>query len=155
MDILTAEGHFEYLLFVAHAVAVLAFDDDICHELHFDSYRAFALALLAAPSRGVEREVCRCVAHLFGQLLVGKHATDLVERLHVRNRIGARRFAERVLVNKLHILEQMHATLQAAVVAGMFGCYAAVMLLQSRVEHFAHQRRLAAAAHTGDNRQYT
>ena len=42
----------------------------------------------------------------------------------------------------------MHTAFQTAVIACVLGCNAAVVLLQGRVEHLAHQRRFAAAADT-------
>ena len=49
----------------------------------------------------------------------------------------------------------MHASAQTAIIACVLGSYAAVMFLQGRVEHLAHERRFAAAAHACDHREYT
>ena len=74
-------------------MAVLALDDDVRHELHLNGYRALALALLAAPSRGVERKVRRREAHLLRGLLVCEESAYLVERFHVRHGVRTRGFA--------------------------------------------------------------
>ena len=47
-------------------VAGFAFENEVGHELHFHRDDSRPLAFFASAALGVEREILRCVAHLFG-----------------------------------------------------------------------------------------
>ena len=90
VDVFAAIGHLQHLGLEALAVAGLALDGDVAHELHLYGDCALALALVAASAIGVEREVGWGEAHLPRQLRVGEELAYLVVGLDVCGGIGAR-----------------------------------------------------------------
>ena len=72
VDIFAAVLYFEDFGFESLPVARFAHQSNVGHELHLYCDGAFALALLAASTRRVEREISGRYTHLFGQLLLGK-----------------------------------------------------------------------------------
>ena len=103
VDGLASVVHIQHILLEALAVALLAFERDIRHELHFDGDGPLAFAYLAPPSGGVEREMCGGESHLSAQRLVGVQLAYLIVGFQVGYRVGARGLAERVLVDKLDV----------------------------------------------------
>ena len=65
------EQHIQHLLLEPLAVAAVAREGDVGHELHLDRDLSLSLALFATASLLVEGEIGRLEAHLFGQRLVG------------------------------------------------------------------------------------
>ena len=98
--------------FEAHAVASLAGQDEVCHELHLHLHRAFALTLVAASAVGIEGEESRRHAHLLCQGLRSHESADFIVGLDVRDRIGARRFADGVLIDEIHGGDGIRISLQ-------------------------------------------
>ena len=62
--------HIQHILLKAFALAVLALQHYIRHELHLYRYRSLSLAGLAPTAWGVKREMRWREAHLFAQLLL-------------------------------------------------------------------------------------
>ena len=91
-------------LFEPFAVARLAFQHEVGHELHFHRDRPFAFAFLATSAFGVEREEAGREAHLLGQRLCGEQFAYLVVGLDVGDGVAARRLADGILVHELDIL---------------------------------------------------
>src|ERR1044071_2299026 len=90
----------EHLRLEAGAAAGLAGHVDIGQEDHLHQDGTGSLALLAAPSGEVEGEGGGGVAAAAGQRLGREELPDLVERLDVGDRIGARCPADRRLVHQ-------------------------------------------------------
>ena len=110
------EAHLERLAVVALALAHLARHVDVGQEVHLDLHEPVALARLAAPALHVEREAARPVAAdlRLGQL--GEELADRREQPGVRRRVGARRAADRALVDVddlVDVLEPRDARVRA------------------------------------------
>ena len=149
-DGLVTEGHVQRVAAEAFAVAGLARQRDVGHELHLDGDGALALALLAAPAGGVEREETGVIAHLLGQLLLGEQLAYLVKGLQIGRGIAARALADGPLVDEFHGLQAAQVAGDAAVAAGHLGRLV-IVAGQGGVEDLAHQRRFARAAHAGND----
>ena len=145
-----AEGHVQRVAREAFAVASLAGERDVGHELHLDGDGAFAFAFLAAPAGRVEREEAGVVAHLLGQLLLSEQLAYLVKGFQVGGRVAARALADGPLVDELDGLQAAQVARETVVAAGSISGLVK-LARQGRVEDLAHQGRLARAAHTGDN----
>ena len=89
VDILTVELDFKHFVLEAFAMAGLALELEIGHELHGDGYSSLALALVTTSSVGIEREMPRTEAELFGQRLLCKEMTYLIIDLEICHGIGA------------------------------------------------------------------
>src|SRR6202043_3400677 len=101
----------------ALAAAHLAGDVDVGQEVHLDLDLAVALARLAASAWHVEAEAARLVA-AHARLGGPRHqVADRVEDVGVGGRVGARRAADRALVDGDHLVELLEAG-DAVVLAG-------------------------------------
>ena len=81
--------HFEYVVFEPFAATGFAHQLDVGHKLHADLDHPFALTLLAAPARDVERKMRRIHVVVFRIRLVGEKFADFVVRFDVSDRIRA------------------------------------------------------------------
>src|SRR4051794_17002216 len=98
-DVLALEANLERLAVVALAVALLTGDVDVGQEVHLDLDLAVAAADLTAPALDVEAETSRLVTARPRLLSLGEELADVVEDTGVGSRIGARRAADRRLVD--------------------------------------------------------
>ena len=118
-DGVAVELHRQRLLVVAAPVAHLALHVDVGHEVHFDAALAVALAGLAAASGHVEAEAARLVAALARLGQHGEQIADGREDLRVGGRIGARRAADRRLIDADDLVDLLGAG-ERVVRAGLF-----------------------------------
>ena len=109
VDVLAVDADVEHLGLESLAAALVAGHVDVGHEHHLDLEIAGALAGLAAAACDVEAEGAGRVPALPRQRRIGEDAPDLVERLHVRHRIRARRFADRTLVDHDDVVDRLDA----------------------------------------------
>ena len=151
MDVLAAILHVEHLRLEAHAVALVARNEDVREELHLDAHFALALACLAAPARHVEREVARGEAARFRVPGQREDLANRIERLQIRDRIRARRAADRRLIDEDDVAD-VFEPLEPAEGADA-SIPVALRPLDGGVEHVVHERRLARPAHAGHARQ--
>ena len=136
------------LAVVARALADLALDVDIGQEVHLDPQDAVPLAGLAAPALDVEGEAPRLVAaHLrLGQL--GEQVADIGKDAGVGGRVGARRAADRRLVDVddlVELLEPDDGVNRAGALPG-----AVESLGQGLVQGVEHQGRFSRPGDPGD-----
>src|SRR5205823_14362924 len=99
--------HAEHLGTIAAALALLTGDVHILEEIHFELLEPVALARLASAARHVEGERARAEAQRLRARQPRVELADLVEGLHVGDRIAARGASDRLLVdeaNALHVL---------------------------------------------------
>ena len=147
-DRLALEADLERLAVVALAVALLARHVDVGQEVHLDLDLPVAAAHLAAAALDVEREAARLVAARPRLLGLGEQLADLVEQPDVGGRVGARRAADRRLVDRDDLVELLEAG-DPPVHPGALP--RSVQPVGDRlVEHLVDQRRLARARHPGD-----
>ena len=106
------------LAVVALALADVALDLDVRQEVHLDLDDAVTLAGLAAPALDVEGEPPGLVAALVGLGQPGEPVADRRERAGVGGGVGARRAADRRLVDVDDLVEELQP-LDAVVIAGM------------------------------------
>ena len=135
----------------ALAVAVGAAQVDVGQELHLDVLEAVAAAGRAAAVAGIEAERA---GGIFAQLRLGlgcKARADFIEGTDVAGGIGARGAADRRLIDQHRGVDQLGA-LESIEFAGRLGGLA-MGLLQRRVQHVLHQRRLAGARNPGQANQ--
>src|SRR6185503_15155902 len=98
-DRLALETDVERLAVVALAVALLAGHVDVGQEMHLDLDLAVATADLASAALDVEAEAAGLVAARPRLLSLGEELADVVEDAGVGRRVGARRAADRRLVD--------------------------------------------------------
>ena len=147
-DRLALEQHFQRLAVVALALADVAGDVDVGQKVHLDLDDAVALAGLAAAALDVEREAAGLVAARLALGQAGEPFADRRERARIGRGIGARRAADRRLVDVDDLVEVLDAV--DAVVRGRGLAGAVEPPRQRLVERVDQQRRLAAAGHAGD-----
>src|SRR3989475_12907575 len=94
---------------VSPPLAFLAGDVHVLEEIHLDLLEAVALTRLAPAALDVERKRPRVEAERLGPRERGEELADLVERLHVGDRVRAGRAADRLLVDEAHALEVLDA----------------------------------------------
>ena len=99
----------ERLAVVALALADVAGDVDVGQEVHLDLDDAVALAGLAAAALDVEREAAGLVAARLGLGQAGEPFADRREGAGVGRRVGARRAADRRLVDVDDLVEVLEA----------------------------------------------
>ena len=146
------EAHLERLAVVALAVALLAGHVHVGQEVHLDLDLAVAAADLAAAALDVEREPPRLVAPRARLLGARVELADVVEQPDVGGRVGARRPADRRLVDVDDLVDLVEAA-DAPVRAGAL--LGPVQPVGHRlVEHLVHQRRLARPGDPGDRAQH-
>ena len=97
------------LAVVALSLADLAVDVDIGQELHLDLEGAVALAVLAAAALHVEAEAARAVAANPRLWDAGEELGDRAEEAGVGRRVGARRPADRALVDLDDLVDVVRA----------------------------------------------
>jgi hypothetical protein len=99
-DVAAAVVHAEHLRAEAPALAMVAAHEDVGHEVHLDLQPAHAFAGFATPARSVEAERRRVE---LGEARRGRRreqGAHVGQPLHVGERIGARRAADRRLVDE-------------------------------------------------------
>jgi hypothetical protein len=84
-------------------IALVAGDEDVGEELHLDADLALTLAGLASATRHVEREVTGGQTARLGVLGQREQLANRIERLEIRDRIRARRPADRRLIHERHV----------------------------------------------------
>ena len=104
-DVAAAVGHVEDLVAVAGAVALAALHVHVGQKLHVDLDVAVAVAGVAPPAVDVEAEMAGVVVPRAGLDRVGEDGANLVERLQVGHRIGARRAADGALIDHDHVVD--------------------------------------------------
>jgi hypothetical protein len=124
------DRHLQHLGPEALAVAVGAAQVHVGQELHLDVLEAVAAAGRAPAGAGVAAEGARLVAALARKRQLRVQVADHVERADVARRVGARRAADRRLVDEHRIAQRFDAA-QRAMRAGRLGRLAA-RLLQRR-----------------------
>jgi hypothetical protein len=104
-DGLAAELHLQRLAVVALALAGVAGDVDVGQEVHLDLQHAVALAGLAAAALDVEAEAAGRVAARAGIRQLAEPVADGREEAGVGRGVGARRAADRRLVDVDDLVE--------------------------------------------------
>src|SRR5262245_29013412 len=147
-DRLVLELDLERLAVVALALAHVAGDVDVGQKVHLDLDHAVALAGLAAAALDVEGEAAWLVAaHLgFGEL--GEPFADRREGAGIGGGVGARRAADRRLVDVDDLVEMLQA-LDRVMLAGMLARIGE-LARHGAVERLDEEGRLAAAGDAGD-----
>ena len=148
---LALDGDFEDFRAVAFAVAVLAAQIHIAQELHFHMLKARTATSGAAPIAAVETELAGGVAALLGQTGGGEQLAQRIPSAHIADRVGARGFADRRLVDKHHIAQMISA--EQAVVQTRRLCGFAKVAEQGRGQHVLNQTGLARTGHTRHTHQ--
>ncbi len=148
VDGLALVVHLERLAVVALAVAYIAGHVDVGQEMHLHLDHAVALARLAAPALHVEGEAPRAVAARarFGH--AREQVADRREESRVGGRVGARRAADRALVDVDHLVEEVEP-LDGVVVGGLGGG-AVQMMRDGVIERVVDERRFPRAGESGD-----
>ena len=108
-DRLALEQHLQRLAVVALALADVAGDVDVGQEVHLDLDDAVALAGLAAAALDVEGEAAGLVAARLGLGQAGEPLADRREGAGVGRGVGARRAADRRLVDVDDLVEMLEA----------------------------------------------
>ena len=133
---------------VALALADVTGHVNIRQKVHFNRQNAAAFAGFAASALDIEAEPPGAVAAHFGILCVGKQRADVAKHACVGGRVGARRAANRRLVDADDLIDPLHA-LDLLTLAG-----AAARTVQGGsqrfVQNFVDKRRLAGAGHAGN-----
>ena len=145
---LALDTHFQHFGSITLAVAIGAAQVDVAEELHLHMLEPRATAGGAAPVAAVEAELGRGIAALARQRRIGKQLAQRVPRADITHRVGACGLADRRLVDKHHIGQQL-GTEQAVVPARRLGG-AAEMAHQRRRQHILHQRGFAGATDPSD-----
>ena len=148
MDVLALVVDLQRLAVVALAVADVAGHVDVGQEVHLDLDHAVALAGLAAPALDVEAEAARAVAARARFRHLREQFADRRQQAGVGGRVGARRAADRRLVDVDHLVEQVEAV--DFVVRRRLGGRAVEMAGGGGVQRVVDQRRLAGAGNAGD-----
>ncbi len=110
MDRLAPVPDAQHLRLEALAVALLAGGIDVFEEIHLQLFIPVPFAALAASVGGIEGEVPWRQTAAQGFPLGGEQGADLVEGLQVGDGVGARRPADRLLVDEpyaLHMFESL------------------------------------------------
>src|SRR3546814_8711641 len=147
-DRLVLEGDLQGLAVVALALADVALHVDVRQEVHLDLDDAVALAGLAAATLHVEGEAARLVAAGVGFRQAGEPVADRREGADVGGGVGARRAADRRLVDVDDLVEVLDA-LDGGVGARV-GARLVPAARQRLVERLDEEGRLAAAGGAGE-----
>jgi hypothetical protein len=145
------DGHLQHFGAVAPPVAVRAAQVHVRQKLHLHVLEARAAASGATPVAAVEAEFGRRVAALLRQRRLREQGANRVPRAHIADRVGARRFADRRLVDENHALQMVGAEQSLVRARGLGGL--AEVTQQRRCQDVLHQRRLARAADPRDHDQ--
>ena len=147
-DRLALEGDLQRLAVVALALADVAGDVDVGQEVHLDLDDAVALAGLAAAALDVEGEAARPVAARLRLRQAGEPFADRREGAGVGGGVGARRAADRRLVDVDDLVEEFQAGERR--VRGGVLARAVQPAGDGLVDRVDQERRLAAAGDAGD-----
>src|SRR5690606_16728451 len=150
-DRLAAHARLEHLGPEALAVAVRAAQVHVGKKLHLHVLEAVAAAGRAAAVARVEAERAGRIAALAARVASGVDAADRVPGADVARRVGARRLADRRLVDHDDLADLVRA-LERAVRARRLG-RPALGLLPGGVAHVLDQRPLARAGDAGHAHQ--
>ena len=153
VDVGVVEADLQHILLEPLSVARFALQHQVGHELHLHRDGALALALLAPSALAVEAERARRVAHLLRQRLVGVELAYVVISLQVGHRVAARRLADGVLVDELHVAQVLQVAPYGDELARAFATFVQLPL-QGAVEDVAHQGRLARATDARHHRHH-
>ncbi len=151
IDVPALVAHLEHLRAEALAVALLAGHEHVGEELHLDADDAFAFAGLAAAAGHVEREVTGREAARARVLGRREELADRIERLEIRDRVRARRPADRLLIDEHGVADELDAFELA--MAADAAVPVALRALDRRVDHVVDERRLTGSAdarHAGE-----
>ena len=124
-----------------------ASDPHVGEEVHFEPSRAVSFASFAATAADVEAEPARLVAASLRLRQLGVEIANVVEDLDVRRWIGARRAADRRLIDGDQLVEMLDP-FDLAVRAG-FAKSAVEIASQGFDQYVAHQRAFARAGNPG------
>ena len=153
VHVFSLETHVQDVFLEALSVAAFTFQYKVGHELHFHGYCAFAFTFLTASAIGVETEESGRISHLLGQRKVGHELAYFVPSLDVGDGIGARAFANGVLVHELDASDLLHIALQCGKFSGAIGSLVQVTL-HAQIKDIANKAALSASAYTGYARHY-
>jgi hypothetical protein len=140
-DALAAVLHLEHLGLISAAAAGGAHQQHVREELHLDLFEAVAATGLAAAAVDVEREGGGGVAAQPGLVGGGEQPPHRIEDLGVGGRVGARRRADRALVDE-DDLGQLVGALDVVAFAGR-GRRLAAAAQQAAIEDVLDQGALA------------
>ena len=118
VHVLALVGDLKDVVLEPLASAVLTNQLEVGHELHAHRHVAFSFARFATSARNVEAEVGGLEASCLGMGGVRQERADFIEGLDVGDRIGARAFANRVLVHKLQMLQGVHVAFEGSKALG-------------------------------------
>src|SRR5437867_2061091 len=104
-----AKPHAEDVCAVAPPLALGAGDVHVFEEVHLELLEAVALTRLAAPARHVEGERAGVEAERLRPRERREELADLVERLHVGDRVGAGGAPDRFLIDEADALQVLGA----------------------------------------------
>ena len=151
-DAAPVEQHLERLAVVAPAPTGLAAHVHVGQEVHADGAHSVALAGLAAPALDVEGEAARLVAARTRFRHQREEVADEGEGPGVGGRIGARRAADRALVDGHHLVDGFRAF--QGLVTARLGGRPVEPPGQGAIQDVFHQRRLARTAHARHRRDH-
>ncbi len=146
-DVLALVLDFQRLAVVALAVADVARHVHVRQEVHLDLDHAVALAGFAAAALDVEREASGRVAAFLRSRHCREQIADRREEPRVGRRIGARRAADRRLVDGDDLVEMLEAA--DRFMRRRFRLRAVQMARGGVVQRVVDQRRLAGAGNAG------
>ena len=131
-------------------MAGFTLEHQVGHELHLYRDDACSFTFLASSTLGVEREVLGSIPHLARKGLGGKQLPDGIVCLDVGGRIGPGGFANRILVDKLDVLDGIHVALKGQILSWQIGNLVE-SALQCGIEYTLDERALTRTRHTGDD----
>ena len=137
-DIFFPELYFQNFLLESFSGAMITFEVDICHELHFYLYHTLAFAFLTSSSGHIERKEAGFIVSYFGDLLICKEGPDVIKSFDIGCRIGAGRSPDRVLVNKFKCMHTVDIARQTQVLAGP-ACITTIAFLQGGKKDIAYK----------------
>src|SRR5258708_18598191 len=147
-DGLAPEVHFERFAVVAFALAHLARHEHVRQEVHLDFHESVTLASLAAAAFHVERKSAGSVAADLRLRKLGEQLANRRKETGVGRRIGARRAADRTLLDVDDFVDVLHAG--DALVRARQDARSVEVSRERSVEAVFDQRRFAGAGHSRD-----
>ena len=151
VDVASLVAHLQRLAVVALAVAHVAGDVEVGQEMHLDLGDAVALAGLATAALDVEGEApgvipaLACLGHAREQLPDGR------EQSRIGCRVGARRAADRALVDADRLVEVLQAG--DRIVRRRLGGAAVEAARHRRIDRVVDERGLSRARYAGHAHQ--
>ena len=152
-DVLALPARAAGLGIEARSAAFLARHFDVGQNVHLDALAALALAARAASAGCVKGKTPGIPAAHTGFGGVGEQLADGVPKADIGGRAGARRLADRCLINLQHPRNAL-VTLDGAAAHQRCALAATLACQQQRqigVQHIPRQRRFARARDTGDD----